>query len=93
MNVAAEKGSSGEVKCAEQNSGCQKEQGRRTGFSLLLSFTDSTVCVGSAIKKKHSLLMFNVINGRVIQLVHVAERASTQLHDYADVPFFFFHVS
>lgn len=33
--------------------------------------------------------MFNVINRRVIQLVHVAERAPTQLHDYADLPAFF----
>lgn len=63
---------------------------------LFLGFTGSAVCVASAKKNKPSAcrLMFNVIIGRVIQLVHVAVRAPTQLHDYADPPaFFFLHVS
>lgn len=61
------------------------------GDLLLLSFTDSNVLCCKCKKETTfaCLLMFNVINGRVIQLVHIAERAPTQLHDYADLPAFF----
>lgn len=73
---------------------------RRSGRSRLENWdgipSRRAICSSSAsparpCKKKNPSacrLMFNVIIARVIQSVHVAVRAPTQLHDYADPPAF-----
>lgn len=57
---------------------------------LLLNLTGFTATKNK--KKSACRFMFNVIIGLVIQLVHVVERAPTQLHDYAALPAAFLNV-